>query len=284
MPLTLVVGAAGTVGSSVVQELVQRGQRVRALSSRAPRPAEGLLEWAQADVVGGQGLDQAFEGVTRAFLFAPPGHANQHEILLPLIERARSAGLEKVVLMSALGADADARAPLRVAELALEASGLAWNTVRPNWFMQNFSHAWLPGIQATGRIQLPAGQAKTSFIDTRDIAAVIARLLTTQDVEGQAFNLTGPRALDFDEAAATLSRVAGRPIAYEPITPEALREGLLAAGVDADYAAFLVLILGFLAAGYNAGVTGEVQRLLGREPIDFERYAQEHARVWKTAG
>ncbi len=283
MSLTLVVGAGGTVGSSVVQELMQRGQRVRALSSRAPRPAAGLLEWAQADVVGGQGLDHAFEGVTHAFLFAPPGHANQHEILLPLIERAHSAGLHKVVLMSALGADADARAPLRVAELALEASGLAWNTVRPNWFMQNFSHAWLPGILATGRIQLPAGQAAASFIDTRDIAAVIARLLTSQDLEGQAFNLTGSRALGFDEAAATLSRVADRRIAYEPITPDAMRQGLLAAGVDADYAAFLVLILGFLAAGYNAGTTVGVQRLLGREPIDFERYAQEHAQVWKTA-
>ena len=283
MSLTLVVGASGTVGSSVVQELVQRGQRVRALSSQAPRAAAGLVEWAQADLVGGQGLDQAFEGVSQAFLFAPPGQANQHEILLPLIERAKAAKLDKVVLMSAFGADADPRAPLRVAELALEASGLAWNTLRPNWFMQNFSQAWLPGIQASGRIRLPAGQAQVSFIDTRDIGAAAARLLGSHDLDQQAFNLTGPRALSLDEAAAVLSRVSGRDIRYEAIEPQAMRQGLLDAGADAGYADFLVLILGFLAAGYNAGVTDDVQRLLGREPLAFERYAQEHAQAWAAA-
>lgn len=283
MSLILVVGATGHVGSALVKELVQRGQPVRGLSSRPARAAAGGVvgvEWAQADLVSGQGLDQAFEGVSHAFVFAPPGHARHHEIINPLIERAVRHRLEKVVLMSAMGADADPSAPLRQAELKLEGSGLAWNTVRPNWFMQNFSGVFLPGIVATGRIELPVGQAKTSFIDTRDIAAAAARLLTSHDLDHRAFELTGAEALDHHQVAAILSRVAGKTIAYQPIEPQVLRERLLAAGLPADYADFLVKIMGYQAAGYSERVTDGVQQLLGRLPIPFEQYAQDHRQAW----
>jgi uncharacterized protein YbjT (DUF2867 family) len=283
MSLTLVVGATGHVGSSLVQELVQRAQPVRALSSKPARPASGGVEWAQADLVSGQGLDRAFEGVSHAFVFTPPGHPRHHEIINPLIERAARHRLEKVVLMSAMGADADPNAPLRQAELKLEGSGLAWNTLRPNWFMQNFSSVYLPGILATGRIELPVGQAKTSFIDTRDIAAAAARLLTAHDLDNRAFELTGPEALDHDQVAAILSRVTGKTITYRTIEPAVLRERLLAAGLPADYTDFLVMIMGFQAAGYGARVTDGVPQLLGRPPLSFEQYARDHARAWAGA-
>lgn len=288
MSLILVVGATGHVGSALVKELVQRGRPVRGLSSRPAGAAAGGavgvggggVEWAQADLVSGQGLDQAFEGVSHAFVLAPPGHARHHEIINPLIERSVRHRLEKVVLMSAMGADADPSAPLRQAELKLEGSGLAWNTVRPNWFMQNFSGVFLPGIVATGRIELPVGQAKTSFIDTRDIAAAAARLLTSHDLDHRAFELTGAEALDHHQVAAILSRAAGKTIAYQSIEPQVLRERLLAAGLPADYADFLVTITGYQAAGYSERVTDGVQQLLGRLPISFEQYAQDHRQAW----
>lgn len=283
MALNLVVGASGTVGSSVVQELVWRGERVRALtSSKAPRAAAGNLEWARADVLSGLGLDDAFRGVDRAFIFSPPGYANQHEILMPLIRRAKRQKLQKVVLMTAMGVNANPQAPLRMAEVELENSGLSYNIVRPNWFMQNFNQAWLPGILATGQIQLPAGHAKTSFIDTRDVGAVIARLLTSNDFNNRDFDLTGPRALDHYDVAAILSRVSGKDIEYEPIEPAVLRQSLLSAGFNADYTHFLLLILGFLAAGYNERTTRGVQILLGREAISFEQYAQDLRQAWSA--
>lgn len=280
MALNLVVGATGNVGSSVVQELVWRGERVRALSSKAPPPMAGGVEWAKADVVSGMGLEDALRGVDRAFIFSPPGHANQHEINIPLIRRAKRQKLQKLVLMTAMGANANPHAPLRMAEVALEHSGLTYNIVRPNWFMQNFNHSWLPGILATGQIQLPAGHAKTSFIDARDVGAVIARLLTSSDFDNRDFDLTGPQALDHYDVAAILSRVTGKNIQYEPIEPAVLRQSLLSSGLDADYTHFLLLILGFLAAGYNERITRSVQILLGREPISFEQYAQDHRQAW----
>ncbi len=280
MSKVLVIGATGTVGGAVVNELVQRGVSVRAVSSRAAGAPAAGVEWVRADVVSGAGITEAFNGVSRAFVFAPPGHVNQHELVAPLVQQAQRAGLEKVVLMTALGANANPEAPLRLAELALEASGLSYNILRPNWFMQNFSQAWLPGILASGKIHLPVGDAKASFIDTRDIGAVAARLLAGPGFDNEAIDLTGPAALSVAEAVAELSEAAGVTIAYESITPEAMRAALLGAGLPAPYADFLVLILGFLAAGYNAAVTDGVRRVLGRDPIAFARYAQDHRTVW----
>ncbi|HET8748868.1 MAG TPA: hypothetical protein VFM98_24965, partial [Ramlibacter sp.] len=140
---------------------------------------------------------------------------------------------------------------------------------------------WLHGINTQGKILLPAGKAKVSLIDARDIADVVLRLLTSHDLDNQAFDITGPEALDHDEVAAILSRVTGKTIGYQEITPEQMNQALLGAGLPADYAAFLVAILGFLAQGYAAPVNDEVQRVTGHAPRRFEQYAQENSAVWK---
>lgn len=276
MSKILVIGASGNVGSELSRLLNDRGQRVVRATSQAPAAADQV----QIDLVTGRGLQAAFDGVERAFLLSPPGHANHDALLGPLIDQARMRGLKKVVLMSAMGANADDNAPLRKAELALERSGLAWNVIRPNWFMQNFHTFWLQGIRAQGRIFLPVGQARGSFIDTRDIAAVAAELLLRSDLDGRAFDLTGSEALDHDQVAAILSRESGRAIAFQDIPPAAMLDGLLTAGVPRPYADFLLLILGFFKAGYAERVTDELPKILGRAPTTFAQYARDHRAHW----
>ena len=272
----LVIGASGTVGSALVQNLRARGQTVRLATSRAPTQPDQV----QVDVLQRQGLEAAFQGVQRAFLMAPPGYVPQDHLLVPLIEQARAAGVQKVVLMSAMGADAAPDTPLRKAELALEASGLAWNTIRPNWFMQNFHTFWVQGIREQGRIFLPIGSARGSFIDARDIADVAAELLLSETHVNQAFDLTGAEALNHDEVAAILSRETGRDIRHQEIPPEAMLQGLLGAGLPAPYAEFLVVILGYFAAGYAERRTDAVQRITGRAPRSFAAYAREFRAQW----
>jgi uncharacterized protein YbjT (DUF2867 family) len=276
MSKTLVVGAAGTVGSALVRELAALGHTVLRATSRTPTEAGQVA----LNLATGQGLDRALDGVDRLFVLAPPGHTNQDVLLAPLIDAARTRQLAKVVLMSAMGANADPSAPLRKAELQLEGSGLAWNVIRPNWFMQNFNTFWLQGIVQHGKIFLPVGRAKGSFIDARDIAAVAATLLSGDAHAGRDFDLTGARALDHDEVAAILSRETGRTIGFEDITPEAMRAALLGAGVPADYAGFLVTILGYFKAGYAERVTDAVQALTGRAPRSIEAYAHDYRSAW----
>ena len=278
MTTTLIVGASGTVGSELARRLAAAGHTVRRATSRIPSAPDQV----RLDLVTHEGLEQAFDGVDRAFLLAPPGHTNQHELLGPLVERAHTQRLDKLVLMTAMGVDADPRAPLRRVELKLEASGLPFNVIRPNWFMQNFHTFWLAGIREQGTIFLPTGTAKGSFIDARDIAAVAAALLDSHAHDGIAFDLTGARALDHDEAATILSRVAGRAIRYQDILPGAMLHGLLGAGLPRPYAEFLLTILGHFKAGYAERVTDAVPQLTGRQPIAFERYAEDHRACWQA--
>ena len=283
MKTYLIVGGSGTVGSEIVRILREQGHAVRATTSR--REAVGTREGVERvylDVGTGEGIAKAFEGIDRAFLLAPPGYADQHAILSPLVAEAKRRKVEKVVLMTAMGANA-ADTPFRRVEVELERSGLAYNIVRPNWFMQNFNTFWVGGIRDHGKIQLPAGTAKTSFIDARDIAAVAARLLTTNDVDNRDFDLTGPAALTHADVARVIGKAIGREVRYEDIEPDVLRQGLLAAKLPADYVEFLLVILGFLEQGYAERTTTTVRELLGHDPISFEVYAQQHRDAWKKA-
>ena len=281
MKTYLVAGAAGTVGSHLVKMLAaERGTVVRALTSKPGRPDTERVKWLRADIASEQGLAAAFTGADRAFLLAPPGHADQYRVLAPLIREARRAKLEKVVLMTAKGANAVETSPFRRAELELERSGIAFNILRPNWFMQNFATLWVRGIREQGKILLPAGNARVSFIDTLDIAAIAARLLTRDDHAGKGFDLTGAEALDHGDVAAVLSRVTGRKIVYEEIAPAAMRGQLLEAGVPADYADFLLTLFGYLRQGSGASITENVRALLGRNPSRFEAFAQAHRGAW----
>lgn len=276
MSKILIIGASGQVGSELAKILSSQGQDVRKATSKEAKEADQV----HLNLLTGEGLETAFIGVDKVFLMAPPGYTNQDELLAPAFAEAQKQGLKKVVLMTAMGADANPEAPLRKAEVLLENSGLDYNIIRPNWFMQNFNTFWIQGILSQQKIFLPLGEAKGSFIDARDIAAVAGALLLKDDFKNQAFNLTGDEALDHDEVAQILSTATGKSIQYEDISPEAMREGLLGAGLPADYTEFLLMILSYFKAGYAVQITPEVEKITGKKPIRFAQYAQDYKQAW----
>ena len=273
----LVIGASGNVGSEVARLLREQGHKVRTTTSR--KDAAGG-DSVHVDLVSGAGVQQAFAGIDRAFLVSPAGYADQYAILAPLVRAAKEEGVKKLVLMSAFGVDADPTSPLRRSEVDLEQSGLVYNIIRPNWFMQNFNTFWLHGIQAQNTIALPVGDARTSFIDARDIAAVAARLLTDDAWNNRAFNLTGPESIDHAQVASAISAASGRAVSFQDAAPADLKQGLLGAGLTEAYADFLLLIFGYLKAGYNAAVTDDVKTILGRAPTDIRNYVQDYRSAW----
>lgn len=280
MAKTLVIGASGTVGSELVRLLGEKGHDVLRATSKAVSDSASEVH---LNLVTGGGLSTAFASVEQAFLMSPPGYTNQDELLKPAIDAAKSQGVRKLVLMTAMGANADEAAPMRKAEVHLLNSGLDYNIIRPNWFMQNFNTFWIQGILEHGKIFLPVGTAKGSFIDARDIAAVAAELLSSEAHKNQEFDLTGSVALDHDAVAQVLSAETGNRICYDDIPSDAMRSGLLGAGVPAPYAKFLLVILGYFKAGYSERTTDAVQTILGRAPGTLAQYAKDYRAAWKPA-
>jgi uncharacterized protein YbjT (DUF2867 family) len=275
--LILIVGASGQVGSELSRILKAEGHRVRETTSNKSAASGDKVH---LNLVTGDGIKDAFEGVDRAFLLSPPGYDDQYAMLSPLIQEAKRRALKKVVLMTAMGANAVETTPFRRAEIELEKSGLKYNIIRPNWFLQNFNTFWIKGILEAGKILLPAGTAKVSFIDARDISAVAAKRLVDDKNSNKDFDLTGPAAVDHSQVASAISAVSKKNVTYQEIAPEELRSGLKAAGLPTGYTDFLITIFGFLREGYASPVTGHVKMILGRDPIALTRYTHDYRQAW----
>lgn len=268
----LILGATGNVGQPLVQALLARGEQVKA-ASRTGKPVAGA-ESVAVDYARPETFTAAFDGVDRAYVMLPTGYVNVKKLLLPVIQAAAERGV-KVVFQSVFGVDADDSIPYRQVEIALEKSGTPYVILRPNWFADNFHTFWKAGIDQ-GQIAVPAAEGQSSFIDVRDIAESAAAALTTDRFDRQAFNLTGPEALSYTQAAQILSEVIGKPIAYTPIDDSTFIRILTGAGVPSDYADFLASIFHPVREGWTAAVTEHVQRLTGKVPRSLATYAREH--------
>lgn len=278
----LVVGGTGTVGSALTEALLKAGHTVK-VASRQPekvgdtfKGAVGVsLAFGDAGSIGA-----ALEGTDALFVLAPGGHTDQFGLLAPLLTAATKDKARKVVTMTANGVQYDDSNALRRLELLVSSSGAPFVHLRPGWFMQNFQTYWLPGIQATGQIMVPAADARSSFIDVRDIADVAVVALATDTVDGEALTLTGPEALTYGEAAAILSAASEKPIGYTALDEATFEQGLLQAGVSADYARVMLALFSFVRQGAAAEVTSTVADILGRART-LKDYAREHAALWR---
>jgi len=281
----LVIGATGTVGSAVVGELVRAGADVRG-ATRDPAAAatRGLLPpgaWIPFDLERPETFPGALDGVARVFLVARPGDDTPERLALPLVAEMVRHGVRHVVDLSAMGAERREDFGLRKVERALEASGMGWTHLRPNWFMQVFTGGpLLADLRRTGAFHTPAGEARISYVDGRDIAAVAAAALTRPGHDGRAYTLTGPAALSGDEVAAALSAAAGRPLRYVALDEADARRALTAA-LGERWAERLVGFYRLVRAGACAPISPAVEEVLGRAPTAFADFAREHAAVWR---
>lgn len=269
----LVLGATGHVGRPLVDALVAKGEAVKA-ASRGGAPVGGA-EGVRFDYADLSTFPAALEDVDRVFVMLAGGNTDPVGTLGPIVDAAIAGGL-KIVLMTALGVDADDNIPYRQIELRLVRSGLPYVILRPNWFLDNFHNYWKPGVVA-GRVALPAGDGRTSFIDARDIAASAAAALTTNRFDMRDFALTGSEALTYAEATSVLSAVVGKTVVYEPIDDDAFVAMLTSFGAPEGYARFLASLFAFVRQGWNAGISDGVETLTGRKPITLATYARDHA-------
>ena len=130
-----------------------------------------------------------------------------------------------------------------------------------------------------GAIYETAAEGATSFIDARDIADVAVAVLTGPGHEGKAYALTGPAALTRTQVAAELSKASGREVKYVAVDDAALRVAM--AGAPASLVELMSMLFGLVRRGLTAGVSPDVERVLGRPPRDFARFAADHAQVWR---
>ncbi len=273
----LVIGSTGTIGTPLVKALLAKGESVKA-ASRTGKAAEGA-EGVRFDYTDASTYTDAFDGVDRLFLILAGGRLDAIDALTPVVEEAARRNV-KIVFLSVFGVDADDSIPYRQVELKIIASGAPYVILRPNWFADNFHTYWKAGIEH-GQIAVPAGEGKSSFIDVRDIADSAASALTSTAFDNKAFNLTGPKAFSYGEAAAIISQAIGKPVGYSAVSDDVFIGILTGAGVPKDYAAFLASIFYPVREGWTSAVTGDVETLTGHAPRSLETYEADHVAALK---
>ncbi|MCM2357150.1 MAG: NAD(P)H-binding protein [Geobacteraceae bacterium] len=280
MKTILVTGASGSLGRAAVAALTARGFSVRA-ASRQPLPAiPPAVHAVRFDYTDPGTYQPALEGADGVLLIAPPLDVESPAKLNPVIDRAKALGVRHIVLNSALGVEASEDAPLRRIERHLMASGVGYTILRPNFFMENFTTGFLAPMVGQGGIYLAAGDGRTSFISTADIAAVAAEAFSGAQ-HGRAYNLTGPEALDHDEVARLISQAAGRTICYHAISEEEMLRGAMQNGLPESAARFMGLLYSIVRNGWAADVTDDVRLVAGRPPLSFAEFARQSAAFWR---
>jgi len=144
--------------------------------------------------------------------------------------------------------------------------------------MQNFSTAQAQAIRG-GTLAEPAGDAKSGFIDTRDIAEVAVKALTEDGHAGKAYALSGPESIDRKALVAKISKAIGREVTYVPVTDEQFRAAVKGV-LTPSYTELLSVLYGGVRQGWFDAVTDTVQKVLGRPAISVERFAEDHKAVW----
>ena len=279
----LVIGATSNVGRYLVPVLLEQGHTVRAATRDTAHYNDNPdnLEAVFFDYNNTATYRPALDGIDGVFFLAPPSDPQAGKRLAPFIDLMRASGVRRAVLMTGMGAGQGEMIPQRRAEMHLEASGLPFTILRPNWFMQNFYPGWLTEQIGQGIVHLPMGDARVSFIHTRDVAEVAEAALTEDGHDGELYILTGPEALDHHEAVAKISAAARRDVRYVPISDDQMREFGRSEGWGDKETEMTVDLFKATRAGVYAPVSLDVRRVLGREPITFDQFAEDHADAWR---
>ena len=279
--MILVTGASGNVGGAVLRELLPVGAPVRSMyrsaeeAAKAPVGANAVI----ADFADRASLDRALAGVEKVLLVCAP-IPQLVELESNMIEACREHKIRHVVQNSALGAGTYNKSFPSwhyVVEQRLQASGVSATIFRPETFMQNVPMYYGGTIKSDRAFYAAERNAPIAFIDVRDVAAVAAKILTSDGHIGKIYTLTGPEALSYAQVAEKLSKLLGTTIKYVDLTPEQLKQSMLQLGMPQWQVDALADLQGYYTEGPGARITGDVQQVLGREPIRFDQFLQDHA-------
>jgi uncharacterized protein YbjT (DUF2867 family) len=279
-PRLLVTGASGTVGRAVVERLARAGATFRAGYSRETQveSARGTgLDAVLCDLAREETVADALSGIDRLFLLVG-GREDQTALESAAVCAASAARVEHVVKLSVWGAAEESFGFARIhrpVERALEASGIGWTFLRPNGFLQNLVTHHRSAVRA-GLLAFPAAEIAISHIDARDVADVAVACLVGTGHAGRAYELSGAEALTWREIAGRLALALGRSVRYVPLSEADARAGMLESGVPAWLAEGLLDLSRYYRAGHAARVTDDVRAVLGRDPIAFDTFLQDH--------
>ncbi|MFF1478402.1 NAD(P)H-binding protein [Streptomyces sp. NPDC058301] len=279
--MIVVTGATGNVGQHLVRALASAGERVTAVSRRAPAgEMPGNVEFEQADPARPESLKRCLDGADALYLLIP----GDGEGLDPgaILGTARDAGVRRVVLQSSQATATRPHSPahtrLRAFESAVGESGLQWTVLRPSGFASN-AYMWAPSVRSGRTVTAPFGDVGLPVIDPADIAAVAAATLRGGTHAGRTYVLTGPAPVSPREQARAIGDALGAPVRFVEQSRAEARE-LLTRFMPEPVVESTLGILGE-PTPEERRVSPAVEEILGRPPRTFAAWAADNVPAFR---
>ncbi|WP_173917792.1 NmrA family NAD(P)-binding protein [Halobacillus sp. Marseille-Q1614] len=279
----LITGVTGFVGSELAGWLLDEGVPFRT-GSRHPLETKEMLDSHLADSVyfdfeKDSTYEKTFSGVKRWFL-TRPSNIGDVEPIVNAMKAAKECGVERLVFLSVLGAERMGFLPHRRIEKAIMELGFNYTILRASHLMQDFLKYQILPMKEDHEINAPAGFAKISFVDSRDVAEIAYLALRNSLTAKDVYKVTGKQALTMKEAAQLFSEELNTVITYSNPTKHQFLEYCYHRGYSSSLAKQLANIYTSAKNGFFKTTSLDTEKLLQRQPRGMQEFIQNYKPIF----
>jgi NAD(P)H dehydrogenase (quinone) len=286
MSKILVTGASGHLGRMTLQHLLARRPATELVGlARDPGKAADLaalgIEIRAGDYFDYASLTRAFAGVEKMLLVPTHAFTDRSTQHANVIAAAEEVGVRHFVYTPIIRkAGSELELP-HVTEhdtftlKTLEASGLRTTILAHPPFLDSLQ-VFIGDNAFEAGVRVPAGNGKVAAASREDLAEAQAVVLTDPGHEGKTYALHGAPAVSFSDVADILSARRGTAAHYIPISKEEYLEHMVAGGLPAPAAEFLLSWVQAINGGEWDDQPGDLERLLGRKPTTSAEFLRDY--------
>ncbi len=279
--MNIILGATGQIGSMLVDNLLNKGQPIRAVvrdSFKVQELKNKGVEVSIADYFDVEALKKAFQEGSSVFLLTPENpesenFINEIQIIIGNYREAiLSSSVTKIVGLSSMGAQYESGTGNLMASYMLEHAfsdlEIEQVFVRPSYYFSNWlgylelvkEHGILPTFFPP-EMELP-------MIAPPDVAKFLSDVMICKTPKGRTYEITGSKAYTSLDIAKIFEEVLNRSVALQQVLPDEWESTLIQAGFSKDGAKNLALMTKAVIEGKTKNETSNPVYF----STDFESY------------
>jgi len=262
--MIVVTGATGQLGRHVVEGLRERGVK---FAAGARNTAVDLgVEVRELDYNRPETIDAAFRGAEQVLFISGSEVGQRLPQHTAVVEAAKNAGVRHIVYTSCLHADTTewVVAPdHKATEQLIRASGIPYTFLRNGGYNENDTERIKLAAQF-GVVSTAAADGRVASAARKDFADAAVAVLTQPGHENKVYELAGDTAWSYDELAAEIAKVTGRPVEHRSLPVPDFQRLLTEQGLPAEIAGFVAALDNNVATGQIDDTIGELSALIGR--------------------
>ena len=272
-----VTGVTGNLGGMVSRLCKENGIKVRNLARNKEKAEKmGFSDVFKSSYDKSEDTVKSLEGIDVLFMVSGsenPDRVQQHK---DFIDAAKTAGVSHIVYLSFYNASKNSIFTLGrdhyATEEYIKENGFKYIFLRDNFYADFF----VDMCREYGEIKGPAENGKVSAVVRSDVSEVAAKILENPEKwENQTLNMTGPEELTMEEITKLASKYLGKEIKYIPETvDEAYESRKIWKAEQWEYDSWVSTYTA-IAEGEQAGVSNDIEKVLGRKATSLTEYLEK---------